>query len=51
MIELDAMGMAPGGVLAARGVVEAPEGFAVVTHDGRIGTDDQGRMVVTEARA
>ena len=51
MIELDAMGMAPGGVLAARGGAEAPEGFAVVTHDGRIVTDDQGRMVVTEARA
>ena len=29
----------------------AVPGVAVVTHDGRIVTDDQGRMVVTEARA
>lgn len=51
MIELDAMGAAPGGVLAARGAVAAPEGFAVVTHDGRIVTDPAGRMVIVETAA
>ncbi|WP_295708136.1 hypothetical protein [uncultured Brevundimonas sp.] len=52
MIELEAMSTAPGGVLAARGgAAEAPEGFAAVTHDGWIVTDDQGRTVMVEAAA
>ncbi len=54
MLELEAMNTAPGGVLAARGGgggVEAPDGFVMVVHDGRIVTDDDGRMVVTEAAA
>nr|WP_315054304.1 hypothetical protein [uncultured Brevundimonas sp.] len=51
MIELDAMGAAPGGVLAARGAVGEPEGFTAVTHEGRTVMDDQGRTVIVEAAA
>ena len=36
---------------ARGGAAEAPEGFAAVTHDGWIVTDDQGRTVMVEAAA